>query len=131
MAPKMFLIYVNDMTEGASSYISLFADDAKLLRKIRNQYLHPLISVLPSYLSVYLSLPPPASQSTIPYLFFLSSLQHGIGASSLLVPEAPNQFQHPALADLFLQDMEAREALKPPERWPGIVRINMGFLFLF
>ena len=32
----MFLVYVNDMTEGISSYISLFADDAKLLRKIRN-----------------------------------------------------------------------------------------------
>ena len=31
----MFLIYVNDMT-GVSSYISLFADDAKLLRKIGN-----------------------------------------------------------------------------------------------
>ena len=26
----------NDMTEGVSSYINLFADDAKLLRKIRN-----------------------------------------------------------------------------------------------
>ena len=37
MAPIMFLIYhVNDMTEEVSSYISLFADDAKLLRKIRN-----------------------------------------------------------------------------------------------
>ena len=32
----MFLIYVNDMTEGVSSYMSLFADDAELLRKIRN-----------------------------------------------------------------------------------------------
>ena len=32
----MFVVYVNDMTEGVSSYISLFADDAKLLRKIRN-----------------------------------------------------------------------------------------------
>ena len=36
LAPIMFLIYVNDMTEGVSSYISLFADDAKLIRKIRN-----------------------------------------------------------------------------------------------
>ena len=36
-APIMFLIYVNDMTEGVSSYISLFANDAKLLRKIGNQ----------------------------------------------------------------------------------------------
>ena len=36
LAPIMFLIYANDMTEGVSSYISLFADDVKLLRKIRN-----------------------------------------------------------------------------------------------
>ena len=38
LAPIMFLIHVNDMTgvTGVSSYISLFADDAKLLRKIRN-----------------------------------------------------------------------------------------------
>ena len=34
LASIMFLIYINDMTEGVSSYISLFADDAKLLRKI-------------------------------------------------------------------------------------------------
>ena len=36
LAPIMFLIYVNDMTEGVSSYISLFADDVRLLIKIRN-----------------------------------------------------------------------------------------------
>ena len=36
LAPIMFLLYVNDMTEGVSSYISLFADYAKLLRKIGN-----------------------------------------------------------------------------------------------
>ena len=36
LAPIMFLIYVNDMIEGISSYVSLFADDAKLLRNIRN-----------------------------------------------------------------------------------------------
>ena len=36
LAPIMFLGYVNDMTEVVGSYISLFADDAKLLRKIRN-----------------------------------------------------------------------------------------------
>ena len=30
------LVYVNDMTEGTSSYINLFKDDAKLLREIRN-----------------------------------------------------------------------------------------------
>ena len=37
LAPIMFLIYVSNTTKGVSSYISLFADDAKLLRKIRNQ----------------------------------------------------------------------------------------------
>ena len=31
LAPIMFLIYVNDMTERVSSYISLFANYAKLL----------------------------------------------------------------------------------------------------
>ena len=36
LASIMFSIYVNDMTEGVISYISLFADDAKLLREIRN-----------------------------------------------------------------------------------------------
>ena len=30
----MFSAYVNDMTEGVSSYISLFADNEKLLKKI-------------------------------------------------------------------------------------------------
>ena len=34
--PIMFFVYVNEMTEGVNSYISLFADDAKLLRKIKN-----------------------------------------------------------------------------------------------
>ena len=36
LTPIMFLVYVNDMTEGISNYISLFADYTKLLRKIRN-----------------------------------------------------------------------------------------------
>ena len=36
LSPIMFLVYVNDMTERVNSYISLFSDDAKLLRKIRN-----------------------------------------------------------------------------------------------
>ena len=36
LAPIMFLVYVNHLTEGLSSYISWFADDTKLLRKIRN-----------------------------------------------------------------------------------------------
>ena len=34
--PIMFSVYINDMTEELSSYISLFADDVKLLRKIGN-----------------------------------------------------------------------------------------------
>ena len=36
LAPIMFLIYVNEMTEEVISYISLFADDAKLLKVIGN-----------------------------------------------------------------------------------------------
>ncbi len=30
----MFAIYVNDMMEGMDSYMSLFADDAKLMGKV-------------------------------------------------------------------------------------------------
>ena len=36
LAPMIFLVYSNDMIEGVSSYISLFVDDATLLRKTRN-----------------------------------------------------------------------------------------------
>ena len=36
LAPAMFAVYINDMGENVSSYISLFADDAKLLRKVVN-----------------------------------------------------------------------------------------------
>ena len=32
LAPIVFLVYVNDMTERVSSYISLFADDEKCTR---------------------------------------------------------------------------------------------------
>ena len=32
LAPITFLVYVNDMIEGVSSYISLFADDAKKMK---------------------------------------------------------------------------------------------------
>lgn len=35
LAPVMFAVYINDMVDGVSSYVSLFADDAKLLRKVR------------------------------------------------------------------------------------------------
>ena len=37
LASVMFLVYVNDITEGVNSYMSLFADDAKLLRKIKSK----------------------------------------------------------------------------------------------
>ena len=36
LAPIMFQVYINDMNEGLSSYINLFADDAKLLKVIKN-----------------------------------------------------------------------------------------------
>ena len=36
LALIMCLVYVNDITEGVCSYISLFARDVKLLRNIRN-----------------------------------------------------------------------------------------------
>ena len=36
LAPVMFLVYINDMVEEVDSYISLFADDAKLLKRVEN-----------------------------------------------------------------------------------------------
>ena len=36
LAPIMFLVHANDMTKGVSSYVNLFAHDAKSLRKIEN-----------------------------------------------------------------------------------------------
>ena len=33
----MFLEYINDLTEGVSSYMSMFADDAKIQRKIAHE----------------------------------------------------------------------------------------------
>ena len=35
LAPILFLIYINDMPEGVDSYMSLFADDAKLLKRVK------------------------------------------------------------------------------------------------
>ena len=32
----MILIYINDMTDGLISYVSLFADDAKLMRRVKD-----------------------------------------------------------------------------------------------
>ena len=36
LASIMFLVYVNDVPEGLNSYMSLFADNTKLLKKTRN-----------------------------------------------------------------------------------------------
>ena len=36
LGPIMFVVYVNDMVEGIKSYINLFADDAKIMRKVIN-----------------------------------------------------------------------------------------------
>jgi len=35
LAPLMFLVYINDMGNGLQSYISFFADDAKLMKEIK------------------------------------------------------------------------------------------------
>ena len=32
----MFLLYVNDMPIGINSYMNMFADDAKIMRKVKN-----------------------------------------------------------------------------------------------
>ncbi len=37
LAPIMFAVYVSDMTEGVESYMSLFADDAKIMRRLKNE----------------------------------------------------------------------------------------------
>ena len=37
LAPIMFAIYINDMDMGVDSYMSFFADDAKLLRKVTTE----------------------------------------------------------------------------------------------
>ena len=37
LAPIMFALYVNDIEEGLESYINLFADDAKLLKRIQGK----------------------------------------------------------------------------------------------
>ncbi len=33
----MFVVYINDLIEGINSYMSLFAHDAKLLRRVKNE----------------------------------------------------------------------------------------------
>ena len=37
LAPIMFHVYMNDIHEGLSSYVNLFADDAKTMREIRSK----------------------------------------------------------------------------------------------
>ena len=37
LAPVMFLIYINDMPEKVHSYMSMFADDAKLMKRVRQK----------------------------------------------------------------------------------------------
>ncbi len=36
LAPIMFSIYVNDMADGVTSYMTMFADDAKIMRRVIN-----------------------------------------------------------------------------------------------
>ncbi len=35
LALSMFVVYINDMTEQINSYMSLFADNGKLLRRVK------------------------------------------------------------------------------------------------
>ena len=37
LVPILFLLYINDMPEGVNSYMNLFADDANLLRQVKNK----------------------------------------------------------------------------------------------
>lgn len=37
LAPVMFLLYVSNMPQGVSTYISLLGDDTKLARKVGNK----------------------------------------------------------------------------------------------
>ncbi len=37
LAPIMFSIYVNDMADGVTSYMTMFADDAKIMRRVINE----------------------------------------------------------------------------------------------
>ena len=50
LAPLMFLTFINDLPVGVRSYVNLFADDAKIMRQVRNhedcQYLQQDLDVL-------------------------------------------------------------------------------------
>ena len=37
LGPVMFGVYVNDMVEGIDSYVNLFADDAKVMRRVKSE----------------------------------------------------------------------------------------------
>ncbi len=37
LAPIMFAVYVSDIKEGVESYMSLFADDAKIMKRVKNE----------------------------------------------------------------------------------------------
>ena len=37
LGPILFLLFVNDMPEGTNSFIQLFADDTKILRKVSSE----------------------------------------------------------------------------------------------
>ena len=36
--PPLFILYVNDITDGVQSTLEMFADDSKLYRNIHNQH---------------------------------------------------------------------------------------------
>ncbi len=37
LAPIIFAVYINDMTEGVTSYMNMFADNAKILTKVTKE----------------------------------------------------------------------------------------------
>ncbi len=37
LAPIMFSIYVNDMADGVTSYMTMFSDDAKIMSRVINE----------------------------------------------------------------------------------------------
>ena len=36
LTPIMFIVYINDLPEGVTSYMNMFADDAKILKTVTN-----------------------------------------------------------------------------------------------